>query len=207
MSETPPSSGKARGWSLLRISEVVGVLALVIAALGFWDNHTEHQRADRERLAAEQRSMAGPAFVLVATPDKDGDRLDLRPVHDDQVIQSQTFYFPKAVRGDVVNTTGAARIEGDWIDRGLRTLAGPHGATNGDLKAPVGVSTTYLVDGDTRVDQSIYDIGYRLQPRFLRSDRVVLEGLSVVRRGVPGDLQAATEHVAAARGGDVKPLR
>ena len=200
MSPIPPTPPRQKSWwSWIRVSEVVGVLALVIAALGFWDNHTEHKLAERERIADEQRASTAPAFVLTGAATDDGGKIILRPIHDDEVIQSQVFIFPKAVRGDPVQTAGAARIEGDWCADGLRRLGRRPDA--GDLRSPVGVSTTYLVNGDLRTDQSIYDISYRLEPRFLRGDRVVLEGLSVVRRGVGGDLSAAVEAVYRARGG------
>lgn len=204
MSQPSSPSGRGKWWSWIRISEIIGGLALVIAALGFWDNHTERKLADQARMVAEQRAGAAPAFVLIGGSDPDGQRIALRPVHEDQVIQSQVFVFPPAVRAGSVETTGGARIEGGWFEQGLRKTAARHGTGAGDLRLPVGISTTYLAGGDLRVDQSIYDIGYRLQPRFLRPDRVVLEGLSVVRRGVTGDLQRATDEVYRARGGDPK---
>jgi len=200
VSPSPPNVAHRKSWlSWIRVSEVVGVLALVIAALGFWDNHTEHRLAERDRIAAEQRASAAPAFILTGAARSEGDRIDLRPTHDDEVIQSQTFYFPTAVRPDSVQTTGAARIEASWCEAGLRKLT--HRTDAGDLRAPIGIATTYLVDGDTRTDQSIYDVGYRLEPRFLRPDRVVLEGLSVIRRGVSGDLRTAVDALYHARTG------
>jgi hypothetical protein len=182
----------------------VGVLALVIAALGFWDNHREHRIEERDRLAAEQRASAGPPFVLTGEALDRGTKIALRPTHDDEVIQSQTFIFPAVFRGDPVQTAGAARIEAGWCEDGLRKTK--HRSAAGDLRAPVGISTTYLIDGDLRTDQSIYDISYRLEPTLLSglhlsSGRVVLEGLSVVRRGVTGDLKSAVEAVYKARGG------
>jgi len=201
VSQPPPPPRKSSWWSWIRISEVVGVLALIIAALGFWDNHTDHKLAERARMAAEQKESTAP-LVLIGVADPDGGRIALRPARDDQVIQGQTFVFPKDARGDPVETTGAARIEADWFESGLRKAGRAHKGDADDLRMPIGVSTTYLVDGDLRADQSIYDVGYRLEPRFLRSDRVILEGLSVVRRGVPGDLTAAVEQIARARGLD-----
>ena len=198
MNAEPPSPKRKSWWSWIKISEVVGVLALVIAALGFWDTHTERKLSDRERQAAEQREIAAPAFVLIGSASDDGTRIVLRPAHEDQVVQNQTFVFPTQVRTDPVETTGDARIEVGWVEQGLRRLGGGK-ATPGDLRLPVGVSTSYLVDGDVKADQSIYDIGYRREPRFLRPDRVVLEGLSVARRGVSGDLKTAVEQVFKAR--------
>ncbi len=193
-----PNSASRRSWSSwIKISEVVGVLALIIAALSFWDNLHERKLADSARQAAEQAAQTGPAFVLVGQASSDGGRIALRPAHEDHVIQSQILVFPAAVRADTVETTGDPRIEAGWIEAGLRKLGGGHDA--GDRRAPVGISTSYLFNGDVRVDQSIYEVGYRLEPRFLRAPRLVLEGVSVARRGVQGDLKAAVERTFKAQ--------
>jgi hypothetical protein len=201
VNEKPSASGRRAWWSWIRISEVVGVAAVIIAILNFWDNHTERRLAEKAQAVADQRAAAAPAFVLVGTADADGGRIRLSPVHPDQPIQSQVFFFPADIRDKPVETTGAARIEASWIDSGLRKAAGKSGGDGGDLRLPVGVSTTYLADGDTRTDNAVYDIGYRLEHRFLRPDRVVLEGLSSVRRGVRGDLRAASEQLYRSRQG------
>ncbi len=177
----------------------MGVVAVIIAILNFWDNHAERKAADQARLAAEQRAASAPAFVLVGAAETDGSRIRLSPVHADQPIQSQVFVFPSEIRDKPVEITGSARIEAGWLGDGARKAAGKAGRDAGDLRLPVGIQTTYLADGDTRTDQSIYDVGYRLEPRLLRPARVVLQGLSVVRRGVRGDLQAATEQIYRAR--------
>ena len=201
MSEPTSSSGRKSWWTWIRISEVVGVVAVLIAILNFWDNHAEHRLAEKERQTADQRAASGPAFVLVGSADNDGALIHLSPVHGEQPIQSQVFFFPTTVRDKPVAITGAARLEAAWIAGGLRKVSGKIGGDPGDLRLPVGIATTYLADGETRTDASIYDLGYRIEPRFLRSGRVVLEGLSVARRGVRGDLQAATQQLYHARGG------
>ncbi len=214
MNDKPSASGRRSWWSWIRVSEIVGVVAVIIAILNFWDNHSERRlaekaqaAAEKAQMAADQRASAAPAFVLVGTADADGGRIRLSPVHPDQPIQSQVFFFPTEIRDKPVETTGAARIEAAWFDGGLRKAADKSGYDGGDLRLPIGVSTTYLADGDTRTDNAVYDIGYRLQRRFLRPDRVVLEGLSVVRRGVKGDLGAASEQIFRARQGAKPQLR
>lgn len=199
MSEPTPSSGRKAWWSWIRISEVVGVIAVLVAALNFWESHTERRLNDRARQTAEQRAATGPAFVLTGVADPDGERVRLAPVHADQAIQGQTLYFPAEVRDHPVEITGAARIEAGWIAAGLRKADDGADKDVGDRRLPVGIATTYLADGDTRTDAAIYDLGYRLERRFLRPPRLVLEGLSVARRGVKGDLAAATEQVYRAR--------
>lgn len=193
MIDQPSPSPRKSWWTWIRISEVVGVIAVVIAILNFWDNHLDRRMAESARQAAEQRAATAPAFVLVGVAEPDGGRIRLSPVHPDQPIQSQVFTFPAEIRKDPVQITGAARIEAGWLADGLRRAAGKADPDAGDRRAPVGVTTTYLADGDTRTDVAVYMIGYRLEPRFLRPAKVILEGLSVARRNVRGDIAAATE--------------
>ena len=66
-------------------------------------------------------------------------------------------------------------------------------------RMPVGIQTVYIEDGQTRTDRAVYQLGYSLHPRMLRGDKLELEGLSLARRGVAGDLQAAADNLWAAR--------
>ena len=197
MSETPRKRLTLRQLKLrwLSLGEFVGVAALLIAALGYWDTHREHAQEANDRAAADKQRQAEAAadalkhsFLLVGRPNGSGDTVRLTTVNADQVIQTQTVWFPAAVRGDSVETTGDPRLEAGWIDQGLRKNAG-------DAKAgrvPVGVQTVFIEDGQTKTDRALYWLGFSLHPRLLGGDRVALEGLSLVRRGVTGDLQAAT---------------
>jgi len=51
----------------------------------------------------------------------------------------------------------------------------------------------FIEDGQPKTDRAIYLIGYSLHPRVLRADRVEMEGLSLVRRDVGEDIQAAVD--------------
>jgi hypothetical protein len=105
------------------------------------------------------------------------------------VIQTQTVWFPAELRSDSVETTGNPRLEIGWIEKGLRKKAGK--ARTG--RVPVGVLTVFIEDGQTKTDRALYLLGYSLHPHLLRSDRVELEGLSLVRRGIGENLQAAVD--------------
>ena len=190
----PPSKSRARRW--VPVGEIVGVLAVLIAGLSFWDSHQQRAREESERAAADRRAAAQTVFVLRGVVDGGGQALRLEPVRSDQVIQSQTFVFPAAVRGGPVRSMGEARIEAGWIEGGARKAAhrSKAPADGGDLSLPVGIATTYLADGQTQTDQSVYRIGYRLRPRLLLlGAKVELVGLSLVQRGVTGDLKARVE--------------
>jgi hypothetical protein len=183
----------------LTLAEMVGILALVVAALGWWDNHRERLQQDSERTAAERtratesrREALRSTFLLVGAPEGDGARIRLASAHADQVIQTQTLVFPAAVRGDSVETTGNPRIERGWLEDGLkradRDRKAPAGA---ERRVPVAVVTSYVEGGEMKSDRALYAIAYSLKGRLLRGSEVRLEGVSLLRRGVAGDPQAA----------------
>jgi hypothetical protein len=199
-SETPRKKRLPLRW--LTLAEIVGVAALAIAGLGYWDSHRERVQQDQERAAAErdraaaaaergrakaqeaQQEAARHALLLTGTPA--AGELRLQPARSDQVIQTQTLWFPTEVRADSVSTTGNPRIEARWIEGGLRKVV-----KAGDHRLPVAIETTFIEDGQTRTDRSVYLIGFNLHGRMLGGPRLEFEGLSLARRGVAGDLQAA----------------
>jgi hypothetical protein len=185
VSDTSPRKRLPVRW--LTLAEAVGILALVVAALGYWDSHRERTTQDRDRAEAARASALRQSFLLTGSSESSGERLRLTPVHAEQVIQTQTVWFPTAIRSDRVETTGNPRLEAGWIEDGLRKAAGK--AKSG--RVPVAVQTVFIEDGQTKTDRSVYFIGYSLHARMLRSDKATLEGLSLARRGVTGDLQAA----------------
>ena len=185
----------------LTLAETVGVLALLIAAAGWWDNHRERVQQDAERTAAE-RSHASEArrdalrstFLLVGSLEGDGDRLRLASARPDQVIQTQTLVFPSAVRGDPIETTGNPRIDRAWLEDGLRKADRDRGGKgDAERRVPVGIVTTYVEAGEMKTDRSTYAVAYNLKSRLLRGAVVKLEGTSLIRRGVSGDLKAAVD--------------
>jgi hypothetical protein len=187
----------------LTLAEIVGVAALVVAGLGYWDSHRQrvleqHEvaQADRDRAAAAREHdaelKAGAlklTFLMTGSPSGAGDQLHLAAAHGEQVIQTQTLWFPTVIRADKVETTGNPRIEADWVADGVRRLGGKKDSG----RIPVALLTTFIEDGQTRSDRSVYMMGYRLRPRLLGGPRVELEGLSLTRRDVQGDPQTAAD--------------
>ena len=199
MSQDAPRK-KRLAFRWLSLAELVGILALVIAGLGYWDAHRERTQTDRERAAAlrerKDEARAGAlkfAFLLTGAPDGDGGRLRLASAHPEQVIQTQSLSFPRDVRGDAVQTTGNPRIEAGWFDAGLARAGHRRADKAHQGRLPVGIVTVYIQDGQTRTDRAVYLLGYSLHPRVLRADRVELEGLSLVRRTVGEDVQGAVD--------------
>ncbi len=176
MSET---TRKRLPFRWLTLGEIVGVMAVVIAALGLLENHREHVEAAREHAAEAQAGALKDTFLMVGALDRDGGALRLSSVHPDQVIQTQT---------------GNPRLEAGWIEDGVRKAASKTNAGKAKQgRVPVGVTTVYIEDGDTKTDNAVYELAYSLHPRFLQGDRVALEGLSLARRGVTGSVQSAVD--------------
>jgi hypothetical protein len=171
----------------LTLGEIVGVLAVIIAALGLWESHREHAEAAKEHAAEIAAGALKSTFLMTGALDRESDAVRLTPVHPDQVIQTQTVWFPSAIRAASVETTGNPRLEARWIEEGLREVAGH--VKQG--RVPVGVQTVYIDDGQTKTDTAVYELAYSLHPRLLLGDKVRLEGLSLARRGVTGSLQGA----------------
>jgi len=200
VSETP--SERKRRLRFLTLAEIVGILAVVIAALGYWDSHRERTLTERERAAAEQEKRAEAkagalklSFLMTGAPEGHGDSLRLATVHPEQVIQTQSISFPTELRGDPVQTTGNPRIEAGWFEGGLAKAEHARGSKAQQGRVPVGVVTEFIEDGQRKTDRAIYLVGFSRHPRMLRADKVELEGLSLLRRGVGEDLQAAVDGV------------
>jgi hypothetical protein len=182
----------------LTVGEVVGVLALVIAGLNYWEAHREHAAAEHHQ-AAEAQARA--AFVMVGAADAAGAKIMIDPLKPAQAIQSQRYIFPTAILGHEMEVSAARpQIDAAWIEAGLRkALDAAHAKGDGEARLPVGVVTTYVEDGDTRTDSSIYLVGYAYRSRFLGGLKITLQGLSLGRRAVKGDLQAEVNRRWAAR--------
>lgn len=184
----------------LSLAELVGILAVVIAALGYWDSHRDRTLTEKERAAAERQHQAEvkagavkPSFLMTGAPDAGGERIHMASVHGDQVIQTQALTFPSEIRGDPVETTGNPRIEAGWIEGGLDKARHARKAKAEQGRIPVGVTTVFIEDGQTKTDNAVYLLGYSAHPRVLRSDKLELEGLSLMRRGVGEEVQKAVD--------------
>jgi len=204
VSEPPAKKRLPIRW--LTLAEIVGLIAVVIAGLGYWDSHRERSFEARERASAERERKAEASreaqtgalkqtFLITATPQGSGDWLRLTAVHPEQVVQTQSVTFPSAVRPDPIETTGNPRVEEGWLGAGILKAEKGRGQAGKEVRGrlPLGIVTVYIEDGQTRSDRALYLMGYSVHPRTLRADRVELEGLSLVRRGVGEDVQAAVD--------------
>jgi len=182
----------------LTVGEVVAVLGLGLAGLNYWENHRDREQALRQE-AVKAQAQSRSVFLMRGEADDDGERVMLEPTDLTQVVQTQRYYFPTPVL-DHGKEIGAGRLQIDrvWIDDGLKSAlkaARKAGAPlpKGEARLPVGIVTTYVEEGETRTDQSIYRVGYVVQPGLLGTLKLKLVGVSLVRRDVKGDVQAAVD--------------
>jgi hypothetical protein len=160
---------------------------VAIAGLSYWDSRREHGEAARQTQA---EASARATLVLKGTAQSDGRRIVIEPVSPSQVIQSQRYIFPSDVLGRPMEVTAASpQINLDWVATGLgRAIDRRRAKGPGEALLPVGIVTTYVEDGQNRVDRSVYDVGYAWRPRLL--GRVLrLQGLALEQRGLAVDLQ------------------
>jgi hypothetical protein len=170
----------------LTVGEVVAVLALVIAGLNYWESHQQHAEQVRRDQA---QTRAASVFVNVGEADKDGRFVSLHPLRPSQAIQSQRYRFPSEVLDHPMEITAESpRIDADWIAGGVRrVLDDGHAVGTGEARIPVIVETTYVEDGDTRTDVSLYQLGVSWKRAFLSGRQIRLTGLALSRRQIPGD--------------------
>jgi hypothetical protein len=170
----------------LTLAEIVGVAALAVAGLGYLDSHR-----DREQARADEASVkaARESFLFKGQADE----VRLNPADPDQVIQTVTVWFPKDVRADKVEIDGDPRLEAGWIADGVRKAQSQSSDKAQSGRVPVTVQTVFIQDGQTRTDDAVYTLAYSLHHRLLQADRVQLEGLSLIRRSIKGDPQAAAD--------------
>ncbi|HLZ83796.1 MAG TPA: hypothetical protein VKQ54_09535 [Caulobacteraceae bacterium] len=181
-----PAARPRRQGFWLTVGEIVGVLALVIAGLNFWESHQQHQEDVRR---AQAQTQAATAFVVVGEADKDGRFVTLRPLKASQAIQSQRYRFPGEVLDHPVDISAERpRIGADWIAGGLkRALDEGHAKGSGEARVPVVIETTFVEDGDTRTDVSLYQLGFAWKRGLLGGRQVRLTGLALAKRQLPGD--------------------
>jgi len=165
---------------------------VIIAGLSYWDSHKQHAEADRQ---AAETEKAHAVVVLRGEADADGRRVTLDAVSSAEVIQTQRYIFPTVILDHPMEVSAAKpQIDLDWIGHGIdQSLDAAHAKKTGEARLPVAIVTTYVEDGDTRIDHSVYQLGYRWRSRFLGGRQIVLQGIALERRGVTGDLRAAVD--------------
>ena len=174
---------KRRQGFWLTAGEIIGALALVFAALNYWDSHKQHVDEVRQT-TAEKRAQA--AFIVTGAANSEGRRMVLKSLKSSQAIQSQRYYFPHAILGRAMEVSAAEpQIDLGWIEDGLRKA--PRSGKTGESTLPVAIVTTYVEDGETRADTSLYRIGYGWTTALFGGPKFRLQGIALNRRALKGD--------------------
>lgn len=184
-----------RRW--LTVGEVVGLGALAVAGLGYWDAHRERAA---ERVERAQAVAGAHALVLRGEAQGEGARVRLSTADPRQVIETQRYLFPQALLDHAMEVDAAEpQVDRAWLPASaVHALAGRATAQGGEGRVVLGVTTRYVEDGEALSDQSLYRLGYRTESAGLFGGaRLVLQGVSLERRGVRGDLRRAVEQAAA----------
>ena len=200
MASTDPEAGKPLWWRRrwVTLSEIIGVGALAVAVLSFCDTRRLHHQEQAEKASSAQREARRQTLVLRSDIYDNGDRIMLHPLKEEQAIQNQRYLFPHAVLGHAMEVDGEPpQVDVAWVNDGLRAeirvAAKARGVKwDGYGRLPVGVITTYVEDGETRTDRSLYVVDYRVTPGglFGGNPRIFFRGLEFVARAVGADMQA-----------------
>ncbi|MDO7833996.1 hypothetical protein Q4610_02965 [Sphingobium sp. HBC34] len=201
--ETPTETKEARAaeaaairrrW--ITLGEGVAVLAVAISALTLYLNWSDKQD-ERAARASENRKASSRAAALVLNAQTVTDeRIAIRTADPDQIVQSQTILFPRALGIGPVDTTGAPRIEAGWFADALKTArdrAKLPDDSIGDERLPVAITTRFLVNGDAHDNVALYDIGYGISGRWIAGHSLALRGLSRVGTLTARDAQAKVD--------------
>ncbi|NIJ07046.1 hypothetical protein FHS31_000628 [Sphingomonas vulcanisoli] len=201
MSETPREKAEAarvrRRW--LTLGELLGIAAVVISALTFWNSYRERTTSEAQHQAEQAKgSKLAATLLLKGTPAHDGRVLELAARAEGQSIDSQTIHFPAALGIDPIETSGDPRIERDWFASAVakaRHAAGLKDET-GDARLPVLIESRFTADGDSRTALDRYVIGYTTDTSFLSGTRIKLHGLS--RTAASKDIRSGQKAIDAA---------
>ena len=182
--EISEKAAARRRWiRLLTLGEVLGVAALIISGLTFWNSYSERRGAEAERVASRRHdAVRARTLILKAVVEKQGDRLALSAAGG-QAIQGQTIRFPSALDVDPVDSTDP-RIEAGWFADALkkaRKAAGEEDRPHGDARLPIAITTRFTGDDGAMAESTaLYDIGYGTDSSFLGGTAIRLRGLSMI---------------------------
>jgi hypothetical protein len=183
-----------RRW--ITLGEVIAVLAVSISGLTLYLNYADKRDERADKAAESSKASARAAILVLSAYSVKDDSVALRPTDPDQVIQSQTILFPKALGLSPVETTGEPRIEARWFDTALkkaRDKAKLPDDSVGDERLPVAITTRFVVDGDAHEATALYDIGYGISGGWIAGHNLKLRGLSRVKAIKSDGAQAAID--------------
>jgi hypothetical protein len=209
-SELPPiptrdeaeAAAVRRRW--ITLAEILGVIAVAISGLTFWNSYQQRSADEADKAAARSQAEAEAQILLLrAAPDRDGRTLSLASAGTGQTIQNQTIAFPGPLGVAKVDTVIEPRIEAGWFEEALlraRRAAGEQEEGRGDERLPVAITTFFFSGGAMRRDSAIYDIGYRIEGGGLfGGHHIRMRGISRIETASPRTVQARLDTIWRAR--------
>ncbi|QNE31254.1 hypothetical protein F1C10_04395 [Sphingomonas sp. NBWT7] len=178
MSESADQARTRRRW--ITLAELVAVSGVIIAALTFWMNWSDHRASERDRAVTEEKTRAAEArFALRAELASDGDEVRLSdPRHE---LLDTSVIFPAALKL-TARTPATARIERDWFaDAVLKATDG--GVDEREGRLPVLVTASYRVGEATRTGRAIVDLVWRTHGRMIGGRTLTIEAARVRETG------------------------
>ena len=182
-----------RRW--ITLAEVLGVIAVLISGLTFWNSYQQRSSEEADKAAARREAAAQAQVLLLrATPDREGRILTLATAGTGQTIQNQNISFPGPLGVAAIDTLIEPRIEAEWFEQKLlhaREAAGGPAEREGDERVPVAITTFFFSNGAMHRDSAIYDIGYRVEGGGLfGGHKLRMRGISRVETASPASIQA-----------------
>jgi hypothetical protein len=187
-----------RRW--ITFGEVLAVIGVLISGLALWDSYSERKQTAAEK-AAEKAKQGSAARILVLKAEGEGRVIRLAPHNPDQAIQGQTILFPSVFGLGAIDAT-EARIEAEWVKRGLKAAHEKDPKVPGDARVPVAITTRFVAGGESLADTALYDVGYKESGGGLfGGTNVELKGLSLQSRVKPAEAQSRLDALWKARKG------
>lgn len=154
----------------------MAVAGVVIGGLTLWNNVAERRTTDAERVAERaSAAKARSALSIVATPNRDGERLVLSAA--DRRIERIDVTFPPVLKVPPKSTVGDLALAADWVRAPLLVIT-DGGADTIEGRLPVAVTATWW-DGDTqRQSSAIYDLVFATHGRLVGGRSLQLVALA-----------------------------
>ncbi|MES2290555.1 MAG: hypothetical protein V4530_12545 [Pseudomonadota bacterium] len=162
----------------ITLGELVAVAGVIIAALTLWNSFYERRDAEQvrqdERRAAQETATAERRRIGLVATDEGGDTLGFKGV--ECALQATTITFPPALGVPPQFTVTVHEIHADWFAKPLRKMT-ENERDHRDGRIPVLIESQCLGAGGARNERAVYDIVYRMEPRFLQGRAVKVRGL------------------------------
>ena len=168
MSESSDARQRRR-W--IALGEVIGLLALIVSALGLWLTW-KSSNEDKPTRVVEQRQPI--PLTLRAKREDDGERLNISPVEPGHALESLTIAIPGA---SAISVASDGELDADDVEAALKGR--DNEPKNRTLAVRVRIDANYVEMGRDRRSSGNYSLRYMWKSGGMFSGRSLhLVGLS-----------------------------